>query len=96
MPRWMINCREFAVLVSQRMDRQLSFWDRALMLIHRLLCPPCHCIIDQFDAIRQACRWTSHQQAPPADQNGIGLSEEARARIKDAIKKRCDRSNVSR
>lgn len=86
MARWMINCEEFSELVSQQMDRPLSFRDRISLRIHQWICPPCRFIKQNFTTIRQACRWM------PPDEVDSGstcetLPEDVVARIKSAIKK---------
>ena len=83
MAGWMINCKEYAELSSQRMDRPLSFWDRVSMKLHQILCPPCGVIQQQFRAMRSACRFSSGDDAS-ADTGG--LSDEACDRMKAALR----------
>lgn len=81
MPLGMINCKEYARLVSNGMDRPLSFWDRISLKIHKLICTPCSRIEAHFLAIRSACRWLPSEDAAPDDSAGR-LPEDVRARIK--------------
>ncbi len=74
MARWMINCQEHARLASESMDRSLSFWDRLSVKIHQWICPACKQLIDQFDAIRIACR-----RQPSGSNGGPGHND------KDAV-----------
>lgn len=85
MARWMINCRDYAVLASHCMDRRLSTWERISMKLHQWLCPPCHEVQVQFDAIRQACRWTIEEDRGPQP-GDARLSDEARSRLKASLK----------
>jgi hypothetical protein len=84
MAGWMINCKAYAELSSQRMDRHLSLWDRISMKLHQLLCPPCGLIHQQFKAIRNACRFSYDDGA--SDEDGR-LPDEARERMKAVMKK---------
>jgi hypothetical protein len=85
MTLWMINCKEYASLVSLKLDRPLSFRDKVMIRLHQLVCPPCKHIQTQMASIREACRWV-----PPngADSNeGVCvLPDEARMRIGAALK----------
>ena len=85
MARWMINCKDYVTLASHGMDRKLSCWERICMKLHQWLCPPCHEVQKQFNAIRQACRsmFEGGQDNQPCDAN---LSEEARRRLKQSLK----------
>lgn len=85
MGRWMINCEEYTKLVSQCMDTPPSLWTRVLIKVHQLICPPCGFLKQQLDDIRSACRWAPAQESDPSDP-GETLPEEARARIKSALK----------
>lgn len=83
MAGWMINCKEYAELTSQNMDRPLTFWDRISLKVHEWICPPCLVIRKQFDTMRSVCRFS------PEDENGdiaTHLSDEACERMKSAIR----------
>jgi hypothetical protein len=88
MSRWMINCKDFARLMSERMDRPLSFRDRIVIRLHLLVCPPCQHIQTHFDAMRQACRWMPGNHRDD-ESDACRLPEEARSKIKAALKKHC-------
>jgi hypothetical protein len=85
MARWMINCKDYAILVSQQLDRPITFWDKVLIKLHQMICPPCNQIQKQFTSIREACRWIPCDEAD-ADQEGCVLPDDARMRIKAALK----------
>lgn len=85
MPRWILNCKDFAALESQRLDRPLTFRDRLAIRIHLVFCPPCHCIRDQFESIRNACRWMP-QTDTGTDPEKCVLPDEVRKRIKTVLK----------
>ncbi len=84
MPRWMINCKEYAALASNCMDRKLSIWERISMKLHQWLCPPCQEVIDQFNTIRQACR-SMLDENQEQSKNSDKLSDEARHRLKATL-----------
>lgn len=85
MTLWRINCKEYASLVSQELDRPLSFRDKVMIRLHQLVCPPCKRVQAQMAAIREACRWAPHDEID-SDENVCVLPEEARTRIKSALK----------
>lgn len=86
MPRWMINCKEYAALASSCMDRKLSTWERINMKLHQWLCPPCHEVIDQFNTIRHACRSMQDENREQSE-NSEKLSDEARQKLKAMLRK---------
>lgn len=88
MSRWMLNCKEFAMLASERLDRPLSFWDKVSIKMHLLMCPPCQRIQKQLEALRRACRWGAADR-DGMDQEECRLPENARSRIKETLKKHC-------
>lgn len=78
---WTINCKQYAQLVSERMDRHLSASSRLAIRLHEWLCPPCQRVAKQFFFLREACRYV-----PPEEELHDVLSPEARERIKCALK----------
>jgi hypothetical protein len=85
MTLWMINCKEHASLVSQKLDRPLSFRDKVMLRLHQLVCPPCKHIQTQMVSIRKACRWVPPNEMAP-EEGVCVLPEEARMRINAALK----------
>jgi hypothetical protein len=37
----MFDCRNMSRLLSEGLDRRLRWWERLLLLVHLLGCPPC-------------------------------------------------------
>ncbi len=85
MAHLMINCKQYAELSSKDLDRQLSFWERVALKIHRVACPRCNEVRDQFKSIRSACRWFPRED--DSDDPQCVLSEEIRQQIKCTLKK---------
>ena len=85
MTRWMLNCKDYAQLVSEGLDRPLSLWDRVSMTTHRLMCPPCNLIKQQIDSLRKACRFVPSDNPDEIDKNCV-LSDDACMRIKKALR----------
>lgn len=86
MAGWMINCKEYASLLSKSSDQKVSFRKWVSMKMHQILCPICKQIERQLDAIRSACRFTPDDQAL-ADAEGKRLSDEACEQIKSVLQK---------
>lgn len=86
MGHWMINCREHTQMVSESMDRRLSFWSRASVKMHELLCPACNQLRAQLEAIRNACRMVGDGMTPE-ERKKCCLSKAAVEQIKSAMSK---------
>jgi len=86
MAGWMINCKEYATLISRSSDQSIPFWEWVSMKIHEFLCPSCRQARRQIDAIRSACRFTP-DDAALADMAGKRLSDEACQQIKSELHK---------
>jgi hypothetical protein len=72
----MFNCQHMSRLISEGLDRPLSFWERIRLAIHVLGCPPCA-------RFRRAVRWL-HGALPSAHAD-TRLSPRARERIRRAL-----------
>lgn len=84
MGRWMINCKEHSRLVSENMDRPITFWSRVSVKLHEWICPACSQIQSQLEMIREACR-RSDPGMTEEEYEKCQLSEEASMRLKAAI-----------
>ena len=85
MTRWMLNCRDYAQLVSEGLDRPLSWWDKVSMSLHRVMCPPCNLIKKQIDGLRKACQFVPSDD--PAEKDiSCALPDDARLRIKKVLR----------
>ncbi len=85
MAGWMINCKEYALLVSQSLDQPMSFWDKFSIKMHQILCPACKLIRLQLDSIRTACRLTPEGDAS-TDQDGNRLPDEVCEQMKAVLR----------
>jgi hypothetical protein len=86
MPHLIINCKQYAELSSEDLDRPLSFWERVALKIHQVACPPCNEVRDQLASIRNACRWSPDQEDSDEQQQCV-LPDEIRQHIKATLKK---------
>jgi hypothetical protein len=73
----MFSCRHATRLVSDALDRPLSWPERCQLGVHLLFCPPCA-------RFRRAARWV-HGKLRSADDDG--LPGDARARIRLALER---------
>lgn len=81
----MLSCTEITQLISQSLDRNLSFWERLGMRIHILYCSACSRYRRQVQFLRRAMqRWAASAEEAYAAMPG--LTEAARERIKRAIR----------
>lgn len=81
----MISCKEASELISQSMDRRLSFAERVRIRIHLLACQACTQYGKQLRFLRLAASRFS-KGMEHGEQESSRLSPEARERIKKALK----------
>lgn len=81
---WMFNCQKVSEKVSESMDHKLPLLERMMISIHFFLCVYCKRIAKQMKFIRRAAR----SQGPGNLESDApaGLSEEAKQRLKLALK----------
>lgn len=81
----MLTCKEVAQLVSDSLDRDLSFVERVIVRFHLLYCLACRRYRGQVRFLRTAIRRYLRmlEEAPPAD--APVLSEAARERLNRAL-----------
>ncbi|MEM8681261.1 MAG: zf-HC2 domain-containing protein [Planctomycetota bacterium] len=77
-----LRCEESSRLVSEALDRDLSFSERWAVRLHRMVCASCHRLKHQFDLIRQAAGKTADAD-PPLTHH---LSADSRAKILEAVR----------
>jgi len=79
----LLNCKETSQLVSQSLDRSLTWKERFAVRYHLLICKYCNRFNKQLSAIRAGLKRAS--QAIENDTN-IQLPSDAKARIEQSIK----------
>jgi len=87
----MLSCKEVGELLSQGLDRKLSFRERAGLKIHLIICKTCSCYEKQLAFVARSAR-----RLMQSNKEGEGippLSEEAGARISSNIKQQLDEDN---
>ncbi len=82
----MLNCKQVSQLVSESLDRKLSFWNRTQLMMHLAMCGLC----SRFSRVMMRVDQEVNSHAE-AIQNGssdsnLSLSAEARSRIEQAMK----------
>jgi hypothetical protein len=77
-----LHCEESSRLVSESLDRQLSFSERLAVRLHRIGCWSCRRLAQQLKFIREAAR----SAGKPELFGSQTLSDEARLRIVEAIR----------
>lgn len=73
------NCKETSVLVTQSLDRGLTFQDRFAMRMHVLICRNCARFMKQMHLIREWLRIENEAEQP-------GLTDKARERIASKLR----------
>ncbi len=82
----MLRCREISKLVSESMDRQLPLGQRMQLRMHLMLCRLCAGFARQTHLLRRAAKQESERSAADVSAPEATLSEEARERIKAALR----------
>lgn len=78
----MLSCKDVTRLLSESMDRSLPLGKRIGVYVHLLMCRFCARYERQLVLIRETLR----QLGSTEDQAGGALSEEARERIRNALR----------
>ena len=50
----MLSCKEVTRLVSQRLDRELTFGERTALRVHLAICQGCRNVSKQLEFLRRA------------------------------------------
>ncbi|MDF7808394.1 zf-HC2 domain-containing protein [Pontiellaceae bacterium B12219] len=79
----MRTCKEISKLVSESLDRELPLRERMAMRLHLMMCSLCRTYSHQMRQLRSVLKKASDVETPTEQT----LSEEARLRIKQALKK---------
>ena len=65
----MMNCKEATQLMSQRLDRNLSFRERLGLRLHLLICRGCEATARHFAFLRSATEaWRTRHDLPSTQQ----------------------------
>lgn len=78
-----LTCKEVSSLVSESLDRRLSWRERLGVNLHLLICKACRRFADQMRFLHAAARQFSRNY--PIDMTSTRLSESARRRIRHAL-----------
>lgn len=80
----MLNCKRTSVLVSQSLDRPLTWRERWAVRLHLLICVYCRRFAQQLQWMRRAMQgW----QLQVAEDSEVALSQDARDRITQQLDK---------
>lgn len=74
----MLSCKETSLLVSQSLDRRLSWRERVALCLHLLVCDACRTFANQMAFLRAAARRFGHGTNAT---ELLRLSPDARERI---------------
>jgi len=77
------SCSETARLLSESRDRRLSLRERLSLRVHTMMCRMCHIYQRQLSAVSGICDAASKKAEDCCPGT---LSEERKARIRDAMK----------
>ncbi len=84
--RWsMISCRDVSALVSRSLDESLTVRERMKIRLHLMFCEACSRFERQVRFMDRAMRDYARKD-PEGDGAGPTLSEEARERIRTALR----------
>lgn len=89
--RWFLlhrlpTCKQAVALMSESMERPLSLRERMLLKLHLWVCIWCVWYMEQLQLMRDALRLRATESSN--DKSTVSLSDEARERLKLALKRR--------
>jgi hypothetical protein len=82
----MLRCREMSKLVSESMERDLPLRQRLQVWMHLMMCRLCSGFARQMRLLRRAARENPERFGPDESAPEAKLPEEARDRIKAALR----------
>lgn len=84
-----VNCRQASRLISEAMDRELSFMERLGLRLHLMICTACRAWRRQVRLIRLAMRKLDERDSATASTlDQARLTPEARQRIRTVLESR--------
>jgi hypothetical protein len=84
----MLRCREVSQLVSESMERKLPFRQRMQVWMHLAMCRLCAGFARQIRLLRIVARQHADRVPDSTSWHEVGLSLQARERIKTALRNR--------
>lgn len=78
----MIDCKRASQLISQSLDRRLTFLERFSLRIHTLVCDPCRRFAEQLRTLRDAFK---RMYDGIENDNSIQMPADSKTRIAKAI-----------
>lgn len=84
----MLTCEEATQMASESLDRPLRISERARLAMHVVMCRVCAALRRDLRFIRNALANDGGELLSSPDGTADGLSESARTRIKQAIRRR--------
>lgn len=81
-----LPCEGIARLISESLDRELGWWERAALRSHVVYCSACRRYRRQLEQLRRAMRQLADRLASGVPAPDSRLPDEARERIKRALR----------
>ena len=81
----MMSCKEVSRLLSESMERKLSFWQRMGLWLHLSMCKLCHGFAKNLRRLREAAMHYAQDIERDTADSDVALSNEARERIKRSL-----------
>ncbi len=81
----MMSCKEVSRLLSESMERKLSFWQRVGLWFHLSMCKLCKGFSRDLQRLREAARRHAEDVENDAADSDASLSTDSRERMKRAL-----------
>ena len=82
----MLNCKETVRLISEKLDRHLSWWQRMNLWAHVMMCGACSAYNRQLEGLERVFKFrrrgADETVGSTAPENSVGLSGQRRTQIK--------------
>ena len=82
------SCKELVPLMSQSLERPLTLRERVTLKVHLWACMWCVFYLEQLRMMREVLRTRGAEAADETESSSTSLSDEARERLKLALKRK--------
>jgi hypothetical protein len=82
--KFLPNCKQFVPILSESLDRKIPPYQRILVKLHLIACPPCVRYLKQIRFVREAAQQCGENIWQT--ETNTKLSDDARERMKNLLK----------
>jgi predicted anti-sigma-YlaC factor YlaD len=84
----MLSCKEATRLLSEKLDHELTLWQRMSLRMHVMMCSACRAYGRQLAILNRLIPQYFHREQAAVEPPAEHLSPEARQRMKELVRDR--------